>query len=163
MSWALHHLESDVDAEALSRIEFKGRLYRHRRKHPRSVATLCGPVTLWRRLYEPLGRHGRSIHPLELRVGLEAGLATPALAERVGRWATEHAQHDLLKMLQADHGVHGSCKVGPRHNLPSQSPQQPPNGHGATPRGRPGRATHQLARSGSRFHRSLSAHPIGGS
>jgi hypothetical protein len=105
MAWTLNHLEPDVDTEAPARVAFEGRLYRRRRQHPRSVGTLFGSVTLRRRLYEPLGHRGPSLHPLELRLGLEAGLATPALAERVGRWATEHSQHDLLEMLQADHGV----------------------------------------------------------
>ncbi len=73
MAWALNGLEPDADTEAPSRVAFEGRLYRRRRKHPHSVATLFGPVTLRRRLYEPLGRRGRSMHPLELRLGIEAG------------------------------------------------------------------------------------------
>jgi hypothetical protein len=91
MAWTLNRLEPEADDEAPSRVEFEGRLYRRRRQHPHAVATLFGPVTLRRRLYEPLGGRGRAIHPLELRLGLEAGLATPAQAERVGRWATEGA------------------------------------------------------------------------
>jgi hypothetical protein len=73
------------------------------------VAPLFGPVELQRRLYEPLGRRGRSIHPLELCLGIEAGLATPALAERVGYWSTDHTQHEVLELLEKDHGVHWSC------------------------------------------------------
>src|SRR4029434_7588820 len=38
-----------------------------------------------------------------------AGVATPALAERVGRWAADHTQRQVLEMLQHDHGVHWSC------------------------------------------------------
>jgi hypothetical protein len=109
MAWTLNHLEPNIDAEAPSRVAFEGRLYRRRRRHPRSVATLFGSVTLRRRLYEPIGHRGGSIHPLELQLGLEAGLATPALAEYVGRLATEQAQHDLLERLQSDHGVQWSC------------------------------------------------------
>ena len=73
MAWVLHHMEPEADNEAPCRLQFKGHLYRRRRKHPRSLATLFGPVTLWRRLYEPLGRGGRSMHPLALRLGVEAG------------------------------------------------------------------------------------------
>jgi hypothetical protein len=109
MAWTLNRLEPEADDEAPSRVEFEGRLYRRRRPHPHAVATLFGPVTLRRRLYEPLGGRGRSIHPLELRLGLEAGLATPALAERVGRWSTDHTQHEVLELLQRDHGVEWSC------------------------------------------------------
>jgi hypothetical protein len=64
---------------------------------------------LWRRLYEPLGSGGSSIHPLELRLGIEAGLATPALAERVGQWSTDHTQQEVLDLLEKEHGVPWSC------------------------------------------------------
>src|SRR5262245_52125733 len=109
MTWTLHCLEPEADSEAPSRVSFEGRLYRRRRQHPQVVGTLFGPVMLWRRLYEPCGRRGRSIHPLELRLGIEAGLATPALAERVGYWATDHTQNEVLEIVQRDHGVSWSC------------------------------------------------------
>lgn len=109
MAWTLNRLEPKADREAPSRVSFEGRLSRRRRTHPHVVGTLFGPVTLWRRLYEPHGHHGRSIHPLELRLGIEAGLATPALAERVGYWATDHTQHEVLEMVQRDHGISWSC------------------------------------------------------
>jgi hypothetical protein len=109
MAWTLNRLEPEADADAPSRVAFEGRLYRRRRKHPHVVGTLFGSVTLWRRLYEPLGRRGRALHPLELRLGLEAGLATPALAERIGYWSTDHTQQEVLEMVQRDHGVKWSC------------------------------------------------------
>lgn len=109
MAWALNRLEPEDDYEAPARVEFEGRLYRRRRPHPNQVATLFGPVKLWRRLYEPLGQGGRSIHPLELRLGIEAGLATPALAERVRYWSTDHTQDEVLALLEKDHSVHWSC------------------------------------------------------
>lgn len=73
MAWALHRLEPKNDKEAPSRVQVEGRLYRRRHQHPRSVATLFGPVELRRRLYEPLERGIRSLHPLEVRLGVEAG------------------------------------------------------------------------------------------
>jgi hypothetical protein len=51
----------------------------------------------------------KSLHPLELRLGLEAGLATPALAERIGIWAADHSQRYVLEMLRHDHSVPWSC------------------------------------------------------
>jgi len=36
-------------------------------------------------------------------------MATPALAERVGRWGTDDTQHEALEMLKNDHGVEWSC------------------------------------------------------
>jgi hypothetical protein len=109
MAWTLNRLEPDIDNEAPLRVSVEGRLYRRRRRHPHVVGTLFGPVTLWRRLYEPLGHRGRAIHPLELRLGIEAGLATPALAERIGYWATDHTQNEVLEIIERDHGVSWSC------------------------------------------------------
>ena len=109
MAWALNRLEPEADEGASARVECEGRLYRRRRCYPNSVATLFGPVELRRRLYEPLGGKWRAIHPLELHLGLEAGLATPALAERVGFWSTDHTQHEVLDLVQRDYGVHWSC------------------------------------------------------
>ena len=109
MAWTLNRLEPDADNAAPLRVSFEGRLYRRRRQHRHVVGTLFGPVTLWRRLYEPFGHRGRSIHPLELRLGIEAGLATPALAERMGYGATDHTQNEVLEIVQRDHGVSWSC------------------------------------------------------
>ena len=109
MAWVLNHMEPENDAEAPSRVRFEGRLYRRRGKHRSSWATLFGPVEVWRRLYEPLERGVRSIHPLERRLGIEAGLATPGCAARVGRSAADHTQRQVLEMLAHDHGVSWSC------------------------------------------------------
>jgi hypothetical protein len=109
VAWVLNHVEPDCPDEAPSRLWFKGQAYRRRRKHRTSLATLFGPVVVWRRLYEPLAPGLRSIHPLELNLGLEAGLATPALAERIGGWAADHTQRQVLAMLTQDHGVHWAC------------------------------------------------------
>jgi hypothetical protein len=108
MAWVLRHVEPENDAEAPSRLWFEGRLYRRRGKHRRAVATLFGTVDVWRRLYEPLERGVHSMHPLERRLGIEAGVATPALAERVGQWAADHTQRQVLAMLAGDHNVHWS-------------------------------------------------------
>ena len=63
MAWTLNRLEPEADDDAPSRVAFEGRLYRRRRQHPHVVGTLFGSVTLWRRLYEPLGRRGRPFIP----------------------------------------------------------------------------------------------------
>lgn len=108
MMWVLNRLEPDSDQAAPSRVQFERRVYRRRAKQRSAVATLFGPVEVWRRLYESLEHGVRSIHPLELHGGVEAGLATPALAERVGQWAAEHTQRHMLEMLEGDHNVHWS-------------------------------------------------------
>ena len=131
MAWTLNRLEPEADEAVPSRVEYKGRLYRRRRQYPRAVATLFGPVTLRRRLYEPLGGRGRSIHPLELRLGLEAGLATPALAERVGRWSTDHTQQEALDLPPG-----GLRCVLIRPSRQPRSAGQRGRGHGIRPSGR---------------------------
>ena len=99
MAWVLNHVEPENHAEAPSRLWWKGEVYRRRRRHRTAMATLFGPVVVWRRLYEPLPPGRRAIHPLELTLGIEAGVATPALAERVGRWATDHRLSDSIRVI----------------------------------------------------------------
>lgn len=108
LAWVLNHLEPENAAEAPSRVRFEGRLYRRRGKQRNAWATLFGPVDVWRRLYEPLEQGVCSMHPLELQLGVEAGVATPAFAERVGQWAANHTQREVLAMLEGDHNVHWS-------------------------------------------------------
>ena len=128
MAWVLNHVEPEHPTEAPARVHFAGRVYRRRAKHRRAVATLFGPVNVWRRLYEPLERGVHAIHPLELQVGVEAGLATPALAERVGQWAADHTQRQVLTMLADDHDVHWSC-TSLRKVLASLSAGMAPHRH----------------------------------
>jgi hypothetical protein len=45
------------------------------------------------------------MHPLEIRRGIEAGRATPALAERLGGWAADHTPRQGLALVTPDHGV----------------------------------------------------------
>jgi hypothetical protein len=128
MAWVLNHLEPETAGEAPSRVQWDGRLYRRRAKQRRAIATLFGSVDVWRRFYEPLERGVHAIHPLDLRIGLEAGLATPALAERVGQWAVEHTQRHILGMLERDHNVHWSC-TSLRKVLASLSAGMAPHRH----------------------------------
>src|SRR5436305_5699135 len=112
VEWIFNHLERDDRRELPPQIGFQGVWYRRRSKTPnRSVATLFGTITLWRMLYQP--RHGiePSIFPLEMRLGLEAGVATPALAERVAQAATAATQNTVLATLKRDHGVCWSVKL----------------------------------------------------
>src|SRR5262245_51217247 len=50
MAWVLTHLEPQNDAEAPSRLQFEGQLYRRRGTYRSTVATLFGTVQVWRRL-----------------------------------------------------------------------------------------------------------------
>ena len=57
----------------------------------RYLSTLFGTMTLWRYWYRPEAG-GTGIFPLEIQLGLECGLATPALAERVAQYTVDSTQ-----------------------------------------------------------------------
>jgi hypothetical protein len=106
VEWTFNHLEPRDKKAMPNQMAFQGTWYRRRSKTPnRKVATLFGTITLWRMLYQPLHGIEPSIFPLEMGLGLEAGLATPALAERVARAATAATQNAVLATLKRDHGV----------------------------------------------------------
>jgi hypothetical protein len=92
-----------------SHLRFEGeefRLYKTKTRQP--VDTLFGPIDLWRHLYRPVHRDSaeRSIAPLAQTLGVVAN-ATPALAERAGRYLAEAGatQHVVQDRLRAQHGV----------------------------------------------------------
>jgi hypothetical protein len=106
VEWTFNHLEPHDRRDLPNQMCFQGVWYRRRFKTPnRTVATLFGTITLWRMLYQPLHGVERSIVPLEFRLGLEAGLATPALAEWVAQATTAFTQNAVLAALKRDHGV----------------------------------------------------------
>jgi len=82
------------------RLRFRGQDYKRRPKSRNRIGTLFGEIDLWRYLYEPLEPGERAIFPLELQLGVEAGLATPALAERVGFWSADQEQEQVRALLQ---------------------------------------------------------------
>jgi hypothetical protein len=106
VEWTFNHLEPHDRRDMPNQMCFQGEWYRRRFKSPnRHLATLFGTITLWRMLYQPLDGVERAIVPLEIRLGLEAGLATPALAERAAQAATASTQDTVLASLKRDHGV----------------------------------------------------------
>jgi hypothetical protein len=106
VEWTFNHLEPHDRKDLPGQIESGGTWYRRRGKTPnRKVATLFGTITLWRMLYQDIHGVEPSIFPLEIRLGLEAGRATPALAERAARAAVTAPQDAVLAALRADQGV----------------------------------------------------------
>jgi hypothetical protein len=98
-----------VAADCPARVALGDETYRRRAKTPNTIGTLFGPVQLSRCVYECLEAGEGCLWPLELRLGVVAGLASPALAERVGRWSADHEQAAVLRLLQAEHGVSWSA------------------------------------------------------
>jgi len=110
IQWTFNHLEPHDRRDLPGQIESGGTWYRRRSKTPnRSVATVFGTITLWRTLYQDVHGVEPSIFPLEVRLGLEAGRATPALAERAARAAVASPQSAVLAALRDDHGVRWSA------------------------------------------------------
>jgi hypothetical protein len=106
VEWTYNHLEPDDRHVMPDHLHFDGDWYRRRDKTPnRSIATLFGTITLWRYLYQPIHGVERSIFPLEIRLGLAAGRATPALAERAAHAAADSTQGTVLAELRRDHAV----------------------------------------------------------
>src|SRR4051812_4364568 len=106
VEWTYNDLEPDDRHLMPAHLRFDGDWYRRRDKTPnRCIATLFGTITLWRHLYQPIHGVERSIFPLEVRLGLAAGRATPALAERVAHAAADSTQGTVLAGLKRDRGV----------------------------------------------------------
>lgn len=84
-------------------------------KNRGGIGTLFGTVELRRFSCEPLQEarddDQSSFAPLERQLGIVAGNATPALAERVALLAADHSQQEVLQRLAADYGVSWSVAV----------------------------------------------------
>ena len=109
---ACNHIEPADPQDAPKHLEHEHLDYA--RKNAKSsnrggIATLFGTIELQRWLYEPLqearDQSQPSLVPLEVNLGIVAGNATPALAERVGLLASQHTQQELLDLLARDHHV----------------------------------------------------------
>lgn len=105
-----NHIEPEQLADCPQRLRLAGQEYRRRPKSRNRIGTLFGAIELRRYLYEATEPGERSLFPLELQLGIEAGLATPALAERVGLWSAEHEQEVVRALLVQEHNVSWSVK-----------------------------------------------------
>jgi len=105
LEWTYNHIEPADPSQAPPRLSCLGQTYRRRGHHPRTIATLFGPLRLRRLLYEPLEPGERCIHPLQLQLGLVAGYATPALAQRLGQYAAQQPQRAVRDTLRQDHDL----------------------------------------------------------
>jgi hypothetical protein len=109
LDYAFNSLEPDDPAASPDRFGAAGTTYRRRNlKSPNTIGTLFGTLELRRLLYEPLGS-GPCAFPLEQRLGIVAGNATPALAQCVGELTASQTQRAVLRCLEQDHDVSWSC------------------------------------------------------
>lgn len=113
-----NRLEADTPEEMPKHVEFEGHEYSRKNEKTNNregIGTVFGKIRLVRFSYEPLSEarddNQKSFSPLELSLGIVAGNASPALAERVGRAASDHTQRELLELLEREHRVCWSAKV----------------------------------------------------
>jgi hypothetical protein len=107
VEWTYNHLEPEDRLLMPNHLQFDGNWYRRRDKtrNRQPVATLFGTIILWRYLYQSIHGVERAIFPLEIRLGLVAGHATPALAEHVAHAAVDSTQETVRTDLKRDQGV----------------------------------------------------------
>ena len=110
MEGEFNRIEPERIEDCPKRLKLAGEEYKRRPKSPNTIATLFGSITLERYLYQALEAGEPSIFPLELALGIEAGLATPALAEWTGRQIADKTQQQVLDTLDHEHGVKWSVK-----------------------------------------------------
>ncbi len=113
-----NRLEADDAGEMPKQVGYDRHEYSRKNEKTNNrngIGTVFGKISLVRFSYEPLGEarddKQQSVSPLELSLGIVAGNATPALAERVGRTAAGQTQRDLLEFLERAHRVRWSAKV----------------------------------------------------
>ena len=115
LEWVLNDVEPEEPDRAPSLLGFDNDIYRRRARSPRrhGIATLFGIVALVRLRYEPCdtGLGLASIFPLEMRLGVVAGKATPALASRVGAWTAQYTQATVRQLLHEEHHVSWSVET----------------------------------------------------
>jgi len=109
VEWVVNRLEPQNPDLADAVIAFDNNLYKRRTHSPRryGIGTLFGVIALWRIRYEPwdAGVGLVCIFPLEMRLGIVADKATPALASRIGVWTAQYTQETVRSLLHTDHGV----------------------------------------------------------
>jgi len=113
VEWAYNDREAEDRNPPPRQLGFDGACYRRNgcKTANRDVATLFGTITLMRYLYRPIDELVPGIFPLEIRLGLEAARATPALADRVGLHAACCTQQAVLATLLRDHGLKWSVHL----------------------------------------------------
>jgi hypothetical protein len=109
VEWVFNRLEPEDPHQAAPELCFDQDIYRRRDRSPRrqGLGTLFGIIALWRIRYEPCdaGVGVACIFPLEQRLGIVAGKATPALAKRVGLWTAQYTQETVRNLLRDEHQV----------------------------------------------------------
>jgi hypothetical protein len=101
VQWTVNHLESQQRAEMPSLCIWDGEYYRRGGSSPRrNLNCLFGKIAFRRFWYQRLETAGRCVFPLEIHLGIVAGVATPALADAVARLSADLTQRQVLDQLR---------------------------------------------------------------
>jgi hypothetical protein len=84
--------------------------YRRNRRTPHDIFCLFGSIRLWRAVYQAVEPGAPGLFPLEHALGIVGRLATPALADQVGRLMADMTQQQTQTVLQQRYGVSWSVK-----------------------------------------------------
>ncbi len=101
----LNRLEPDDKKEMLNKVRYRKDIYRINKKTTARIATRFGAIVLRSFYYLNADDGEPGLHPLHVRLGLGAGSATPALAERLARMSVDHTQADVRGWLLREHGL----------------------------------------------------------
>lgn len=112
MEHVVNHIEPEDERELPQHERFDGAFYRRKKKSPlRNLNCTFGRIELKRCLYQPLESSGRCLFPLERRLGIVGGVATPALADEAAQAAADLPQRQVLDGLQERHDVSWSAQT----------------------------------------------------
>lgn len=101
VQWTVNHLEPQERQEMPRLYLWEGEYYRRGGKSPRrNLNGLFGPIDFRRFCYQPLETCGRCLFPLEIQLGIVAGVATPALADVVARLSADLTRRQVLDQLR---------------------------------------------------------------
>jgi hypothetical protein len=108
----VNRIEPEDERELPQHERFDGEVYRRKTPSPlRNLNCTFGPIALKRCLYQPLESSGRCLFPLERRLGIVGGVATPALADEAAQAAADQPQRQVLDGLKERHGVCWSAQT----------------------------------------------------
>jgi hypothetical protein len=108
VEWTYNRVEPHDVSQLPPRVRLGLDEFRRNRKTPRRIACLFGPIRLWRCVYQAVLPGEAGVFPLEHALGIVLHLATPALADVVGRLVASSTQQQVLAVLRESHGVRWS-------------------------------------------------------
>ena len=103
----LNQVEPAEKQSAAAKVRFHKATFRINKRTKATIATSFGPITVWSFYYLNQDDGEPGLHPLHVRLGIVAN-TTPVLAERAARWAVDHSQSEVRRLLAAEHGLHWS-------------------------------------------------------